>query len=356
IYRSNQNVIRDNPGGSIKFAVPIITNGKVYVGAEGQFSVFGELASGLATPQINPETETTSGPITVTITATPGATISYTTDGSIPPGSSTSQTYNVPFNLTATSVVNAVAIQPGFMNSAIATATYTLGGPAIPSLSTTSGPAGTPVTITGTNLGSSQGTSTVTFSGTAATVTTWSATSIATSVPAGATTGSVVVTVGGVASNGVNFTVGSGTGSTAPTITSANNPTFAVGSAGSFTLTSTGSPSPALTETGALPTGVTFADNGNGTGALGGTPAAGTGGTYNFTFAANNGVGTPTSQTFTLTVDQGPTITSANNTTFAIGAAQTFTVTTTATPTASLSESGALPGGVTFTPNANGTG
>ena len=356
IYTSNQNLIRDNPGGAIKFAVPIVTNGKVYVGAEGQFSVFGELASGLATPQINPGTETTSGPITVTITATPGATISYTTDGSIPPGSSTSQTYSVPFNLTATSLVNAVAIQPGFMNSAIATATYTLGGPAITSLSTTSGPTGTPVTITGTNLGSSQGTSTVTFNGTAATVTTWSATSIATSVPAGATTGNVVVTVGGVASNGVNFTVGSGTGSTAPTITSANNTTFEVGSSGSFTLTTTGSPTPVLTETGALPSGLTFADNGNGSGALSGTPAAGTGGTYLFTFTANNGVGTPASQSFTLTVDQAPAITSANSTTFAVGVAATFTVTTTGTPAPSLTESGALPSGVTFAANANGTG
>ena len=52
-----------------------------------------------------------------------------------------------------------------------------------------------------------QGASTVTFNGTVAAVTSWSATSLATAVPAGATTGNVVVTVSGVASNGVNFTV-----------------------------------------------------------------------------------------------------------------------------------------------------
>jgi hypothetical protein len=207
IYRSNQNSIRDNPGGAIKFAVPIITNGKVYVGAEGQLSVFGELASGLAAPEINPGTETTAGPITVTMSATSGATIAYTTDGSIPPGSATSQTYSVPFNLTATTVVNAVAIQAGYINSAIATATYTLGGPAITSLSTTSGPAGTQVTITGANFGSSQGSGTVTFNGTAATASSWNSTTIATTVPTGATTGKVVVTVSGVASNGASFTV-----------------------------------------------------------------------------------------------------------------------------------------------------
>ena len=80
--------------------------------------------------------------------------------------------------------------------------------PTITNLSPPSGPVGAPVTITGTNFGVSQGTSTVTFNGTTATtITSWSAISIATAVPAGATTGNVVVTVGGVASNGSLFTV-----------------------------------------------------------------------------------------------------------------------------------------------------
>ncbi len=47
----------------------------------------------------------------------------------------------------------------------------------------------------------------VTFHGTAAATTSWSATSITATVPAGATTGNVVATVGGVASNGASFTV-----------------------------------------------------------------------------------------------------------------------------------------------------
>ena len=63
------------------------------------------------------------------------------------------------------------------------------------------------MTITGTNFGATQGTSTVTFNGTAATPTTWSATSIVVPVPTGATTGNVVVTVGGLASNALTFTV-----------------------------------------------------------------------------------------------------------------------------------------------------
>jgi hypothetical protein len=86
--------------------------------------------------------------------------------------------------------------------------------PSITSLSPSSGPVGTSVTITGANFGATQGTSTVKFNGTSATPTSWSATSIVATVPTGATTGSVVVTVGGVASNGVGFTVGIPTPST----------------------------------------------------------------------------------------------------------------------------------------------
>lgn len=80
--------------------------------------------------------------------------------------------------------------------------------PKITSLSPTSGPVGTSVTITGTNFGSLQGKSTVTFNGTAATPTSWSATSIVAPVPSGATTGNVIVNVGGVTSKGISFTVG----------------------------------------------------------------------------------------------------------------------------------------------------
>ncbi len=102
--------------------------------------------------------------------------------------------------------------------------------PTIASLSPTSGPVGALVTITGTNFGGTQGTSTVTFNGTPATPTSWSSTSIVAPVPAGATTGNVVVTVAGVASNGVSFTVVA-----PPSITSINPASGPVGAAVTIT-------------------------------------------------------------------------------------------------------------------------
>jgi hypothetical protein len=86
--------------------------------------------------------------------------------------------------------------------------------PNVTSVNPTSGLVGSSVTITGTNFGATQGNSKVTLNGISAPITAWSSTSISTQVPSGATSGPVVVTVGGLASNGVNFTVlssGSGT-------------------------------------------------------------------------------------------------------------------------------------------------
>jgi hypothetical protein len=79
--------------------------------------------------------------------------------------------------------------------------------PSIASLSPASGVVGTNLTIAGSTFGATQGTSTVTFNGTLATPTSWSATSIRVPVPLAATTGNVVATVGGVPSNGMQFSV-----------------------------------------------------------------------------------------------------------------------------------------------------
>src|SRR4029079_3627533 len=95
-----------------------------------------------------------------------------------------------------------------------------------------------------------------------------------------------------------------------PQITSANSKSIQVLTAGSFSVTTTGFPTPAITETGALPSGIALTDNGNGTATLGGTPASGTQGSYPLTIKAANGVAPDFLQPFTLTITC-PTITPA---------------------------------------------
>jgi predicted RecA/RadA family phage recombinase len=92
----------------------------------------------------------------------------------------------------------------------------------------------------------------------------------------------------------------------APLVTSKNGATFAVGTPGTFTVTASGFPTPTLSESGALPSGVTFNAS---SGVLSGTPAAGTNASYPLTFTATNSGGTNT-QDFTLVVKAagtGPT-------------------------------------------------
>ena len=86
----------------------------------------------------------------------------------------------------------------------------------------------------------------------------------------------------------------------APAIISVSTTTFTGGSAGSFTVTATGWPTPTLTYAGSLPAGVTFTDNGNGTATLAGTTDAA--GSHTFTIKAANTVSPDATQEFTLAV------------------------------------------------------
>ncbi len=141
----------------------------------------------------------------------------------------------------------------------------------------------------------------------------------------------------------------------APAITSADNITFTVGQFDSFQVTTTGSPPPTLNWQNSLPSGVSFVDNGDGTGTLSGMPDAGTFGDYSSTIEACNDVNCA-DQSFTLTIQEAPSFTSSDSATFTVGVSGTFTVTTTGTTPISLSVfSGSFPADVQFVDNGDGT-
>jgi hypothetical protein len=128
LYSSNTNPARDTAvGKAAKFTVPTIANGKVYVGANGGFSVYGLLNSEQTAPApvISPGSATVAGEQSFTITdSLPGATIYYTRDGSTPTANSM-LFYGQPVRLYSTTTISAIASATGYLPSAPVSATYT---------------------------------------------------------------------------------------------------------------------------------------------------------------------------------------------------------------------------------------
>jgi len=109
--------------------------------------------------------------------------------------------------------------------------------PNITAIGPTAGLIGSSVTVSGTTFGQTQGFGGVTFSGVSATVQNWSDSSISVLVPAGATSGNVVVTDHQLlASNGLNFNV---IGLVSLALSPAN-PSVAINSIQQLQLTATG--------------------------------------------------------------------------------------------------------------------
>ena len=188
-------------------------NMKVRLDIEGKLDKSAD--SRVVAPDPVPPGITTVDPTSARINA--GVTVTGASFG--PTGESSSLTFNgtaatsttwtntqitasVPAGATSGPVVVTVG---GAVSNAVAFTV--IPAPSITSVTPSTGQVGSSTSIAGTNFGAPQGSSTVTFNGTVATPAAWSDTNIDVTVPTGATSGPVVVTVSGLASNGMAFTV-----------------------------------------------------------------------------------------------------------------------------------------------------
>ena len=122
LYNTTQNAARDAAGQAIKFAVPAVANGKVYVPGINSLSVYGN-STFLPLPIISPNGGTFTNSMVVSLTNTfPGASIYYTLNGTNP--TTNSILYTGPFVISVNTGVRAVAAMPGTPNSSVASATF----------------------------------------------------------------------------------------------------------------------------------------------------------------------------------------------------------------------------------------
>lgn len=172
-------------------------------------------------------------------------------------------------------------------------------------------------------------------------------------------TGSAAVGTGGVYT--VTITAANGVGSNATTtvqltvneaagIIGSSLVRFVAGTAGSTVYATHGYPTPSLSESGTLPSGITFVDNGDGTATLAGTAPTSAVGSYTLTITAHNGIGSDATSQVTLQIVPPLSITTTSlgggsygteygATIQATGGIAPYTVTLTG---------GALPGGLTL--------
>lgn len=125
LYESDTNSARDAAGAANKFSIPIVTNGKVYIAANGEVDVYG-LFNGepnAAAPVISPNGGSFQSSQNVQLSSTTAsASIYYTLDGSTPTPSST--LYTAPITISSETTIKALASAPGYVQSGVSTATF----------------------------------------------------------------------------------------------------------------------------------------------------------------------------------------------------------------------------------------
>jgi len=133
-----QNVRMTNNGGTWQFTVTLPTgfvleywftyekSGPQFDTPHFTYTQGGSSGGTVATPAFSPAGGSFTTAQTVTITsATAGASIRYTLDGSTPTASST--LYTGPISVASSTTINAIATSSGLTNSAVASASFTIG-------------------------------------------------------------------------------------------------------------------------------------------------------------------------------------------------------------------------------------
>ena len=120
-----------------------------------------------------------------------------------------------------------------------------------------------------------------------------------------------------------------------------------VGTAYNFSFTASGTPVPTFAVTaGALPAGLSLST----AGVISGTPTT-AGGPFTGTVTASNGIGTPATQDFSITIHQVPVITSSAAPAGVLGVAYSHSFTATGSPAPTFAvTAGTLPGGLSLSP------
>lgn len=122
LYNSTQAGSRDMLNVAVKFTIPTVANGKVYVGATKQVAIYGN-GSFLSLPTISPAGGYFTNSVVASVLGiTSGATIYYTLDNS-PPGTN-SLVYSGPLTLTNTALFQIKEYKNGYVPSSVVSALF----------------------------------------------------------------------------------------------------------------------------------------------------------------------------------------------------------------------------------------
>jgi len=126
VFYESDAKAKDSAGPANRYSVPVVTNGKVYIVANGEVDVYGLLdaAQTAAAPVITPNGGSFTASQSVTLSSTtPSASIFYTLDGSTP--TTTSTQYSAPITVSTNTTINAIATAAGYAQSPVSSATFT---------------------------------------------------------------------------------------------------------------------------------------------------------------------------------------------------------------------------------------